>query len=190
MKNKVKQSPKDLLNKLGKLNYVQIFIIENNQILDSIYTVDVGQNVIVSKKLNKAFILPERKDGLIFGTKTMFFYSANNCVPLTLEDCNTIIEENKEFVYALTEKKGIAKTFALINKNPNDYMFFDENTTKCNVMKLKPCSIDTALLKSIIETRIVSDLIKTPTNMFEELKTPILVGICAVVFIAMLFTLT
>ena len=72
-------------------------------------------------------------------------------------------------------------------KSPDNLMKYDKNTKKLSAMKFEQTTIDNKLLKGLIDTKIVTDLIKSPENIFEQLKLPIIVGcICLTICVIML----
>jgi hypothetical protein len=66
---------------------------------------------------------------------------------------------------------------------------YDEKTRKIQPFNWRPTTIDSSLLNSLLDTQIITDVIKTPVNIFEALKIPIIVGsICAVIIVMLLTT--
>lgn len=166
----------DFFDKLGKTSTLDICIVNDNKIVDRLRQKDVGQNILVSKKLNRAFIIPDRSDGLHYGFSTMFFYDSENSTPLVKEDKRLIDEQNEVYCYGIFDDNKIKRVYNRIIKTPENLTKYDKKTQKSAPMQFKQTTIDNKLLKALIDTKIVTDLIRTPENIFEQLKIPIIIG--------------
>lgn len=179
----------DLFDKLAKTSTLDICIVSDNKIIDRLRQKDTGQNILVSEKLNRAFIIPDRSDGLHYGFTTFFFYDAENSTPLIKADKKEIDNENNVYCYGVFDDNKIKRLYNRTVKTPDNLMKYDKNTKKCAPIEFKQTTIDNKLLKGIIDTKIITDLIKSPENIFEQLKIPLIVGCICLTIIAMLFTL-
>lgn len=179
----------DLFDKLAKTSTLDICIVSDNKIIDRLRVKDTGQNIVVSTKLNRAFIVPNRSDGLHFGFTTFFFYDAENSTPLIKADKSAIDNENNVYCYGVFSENKIERVVNRIIKTPDNLMKYDKNTKKLAPLEFKQTTIDNKLLKGIIDTKIVTDLIKSPENIFEQLKLPLIVGCICLTIIAMMFSL-
>ena len=176
----------DFFDRMGKTSTIEICIVSDNKILDRFRIKDCGQNIAISKKLNRAFIIPDRADGLHYGFSTIFFYDSENSTPLIKADKNEIDKTNEIYCYGINDENKIKRLYNRTIKTPEDLLKYDEKTRKITPAKFKQTTIDNKLLKGLIDTKIVTDLIKTPENIFEQLKLPIIVGcICLTVCVFM-----
>lgn len=177
----------DLFDKMGKTSTLEICIVNDNKIIDRFRLKDTGQNIAISKKLNRAFIIPDRSDGLHYGFSTIFFYDSENSTPLIKADKSAIDAENNIYCYGVFDDNKIKRAYYQMIKSPDNLMKYDKNTKKLSAMKFEQTTIDNKLLKGLIDTKIVTDLIKSPENIFEQLKLPIIVGcICLTICVIML----
>lgn len=179
----------DFFNKLAKTSTLDICIVSDNKIIDRLRQTDTGQNILVSHKLNRAFIIPDRSDGIHYGFSTIFFYDAENSTPLIKADKNAIDNENNVYCYGVFDDNKIKRLYNRVIKSPDNLMKYDKNTKKCAPLEFHQTTIDNKLLKGIIDTKIITDLIKSPENIFEQLKMPLIVGCICLTIIVMLFTI-
>lgn len=182
----------DIFNKLSKNSYLEIYIVSYNKIVDKIKVKDIGQKFVKSQKLNQAFILPDRSEGLQYGFKTIFFYDSGTSTPLTHleeEDKEEIDKQDAVYIFGVKSNNKIQRFKAILTKNPVHMVRYDEKTRKIQPFSWRPTTIDSSLLNSLLDTQIITDVIKTPVNIFEALKIPIIVGsVCAVIIVMLLTT--
>lgn len=172
----------DFFDKLGKTSTLDICIVNDNKIVDRLRVKDYGQNILISKKLNRAFIIPQREDGLHYGFSTIFFYDSENSTPLVKADKKLIDEQNEVYCYGIFDDNKIKREYNRLIKSPENLQRYDKNTKKSAPLQFKQTTIDNKLLKGLIDTKIVTDLIKSPENIFEQLKLPIIIAcICLTV---------
>ena len=157
--------------------------------VDHIKIKDIGQDWVQSKKLNRAFLVPDRDEGFSEGMKTMFFYDANSITPLTQEDRGEIDKQNIIYTFARYSENRIKRYKFYMNANPKQYPVYDEKTQKLIKVVLQPTTIDSALIDRIINTDVVTKFLKIPSTIWEDLKVPIIVACIALTVIVMLFTM-
>ena len=179
----------DIFDKLAKTATLDICIISDNKILDRLRVNDTGQNIVVSSKLNRAFIVPDRSEGLHYGFTTYFFYDSDNSTPLIKADKKLIDNENNIYCYGVFDDNKIKRTLYRTIKTPDNLQKYDKDTKKCAPVEFKQTTIDNKLLKGLIDTKIIEDLIKSPENIFEQLKIPLIVGCICLTIIAFMFSL-
>lgn len=182
-------SKTDLFDKLAKTSTIDICIVSDGKIIDRFQQKDYGQNILISKKLNRAFIVPDRSDGLHYGFSTIFFYDSENSTPLIKKDKDLIDGQNNVYCYGVFSENKIQRLYNRVIKSPEDLIRYDKNTKKIAPMEFTQTTIDNKLLKGLIDTKIVTDLIKSPENIFEQLKLPIIVGCICLTIIVMLITI-
>lgn len=179
----------DFFRKVTKNLYLDIYILASRRVVDHFKIKDIGQDWIKSTKLNRSYLVPDRTEGFSEGFKTMFFYDAASITPLTQEDMDEIDKQNVIYTFARFSENRIKRLKFYLKANPVHYQKFDERTQKIIPVVLKPTTMDSALLDKILNTEVVTNFLKIPTNIWEELKVPILVATAAIVLIVMLFTL-
>lgn len=180
---------KELIYQISGKSYIDVYLIAGNRIIDRLIEVDIGQRWLVSKKLNKAFILPDRSEGLTFDRKTIFFYGAETATPLTIEEETDIKSQNTDYLYGIDGNNRFIRFKNRMLKSPENLIKINEETRKVKPAKLIGTTIEPSVLKAVMYTKVVTDLLKSNENMFETLKIPIIIGIIAIVVIMMMFTL-
>lgn len=179
----------DFFDKLAKTSTLDICILSDNKILDRLRVKDTGQNIVISKRLNRAFIIPERSDGLHYGFTTMFFYDSDNATPLIKKDKDMIDKENNIYCYGINDDNKIKRLYYRTVKTPDNLNKYDKDTKKCAPAEFQQTTINNILLKGIIDTKIIEDLVKSPENIFEQLKTPIIIGFICLTLVAFMFSM-
>lgn len=180
---------KELIYQISGKSYIDVYLVAGNKIIDQIIEEDIGQRWLISKKLNKAFILPDRSEGLSFDRKTIFFYGAETATPLSIEEEEDIKTQNTAYLYGIDDNNRLIRFKNQMLKSPENLIKITEETRKVKPTKLLSTTIEPQVLKSIIDTKVVSDLLKSNESIFETLKTPIIIGIIAVVVIMLMFTI-
>lgn len=180
---------RDFFDKMGKKSTLEICIVSDNKILDRFRLEDTGQNIAVSKKLNRAFIIPDRSDGLHYGFSTIFFYDAENSTPLIPRDKRDIDATNEIYCYGIYDDNKIKRVYNRIIKTPDKLERYDKNTKKSQPLQFKQTTIDNKLLKGLIDTKIVTDLIRSPENIFETLKIPIIIACICLTMVVIVISL-
>lgn len=180
---------KELIYQISGKSYIDVYLVAGNKIIDQIIEEDIGQRWLISKKLNKAFILPDRSEGLSFDRKTIFFYGAETATPLSIEEEEDIKTQNTAYLYGIDDNNRLIRYKNKLLKTPESIVRTNEETKKVKPTKLLSTTIEPQVLKSIIDTKVVSDLLKSNESIFETLKTPIIIGIIAVVVIMLMFTI-
>jgi len=176
---KIKEFKLQLLNK----SYLEVYLISGNRIIDTIYEHDIGQRWLISKKTNRAFIIPDRTEGLLLGQKTIFFFSSENSTPLSIEHSEEIEQIDSAYIYGINSENKFLKLKNRLLKNPENLIKTNNKTQKIIPSKIVSTTIEPAILKSIINTKIIEDLLKPNENIWEQLKIPIIVGIIAITII-------
>jgi len=180
---------KELILQLKNKSYLEIYLISGNRIIDMIYEQDIGQRWLISKKTNRAFIIPDRTEGLLSGQKTIFFFSSENSTPLSIEHISEINKIDSSYIYGINSENKFLKLKNRLLKNPDNLIKTDSKTQKINPSKIVSTTIEPAILKSIINTKIIEDLLKPNTNIWEDLKIPIIIGIIAITVIGLTLTI-
>ena len=170
---------KEFTLKLFNNPYLEIYLISGNKIIDILYEKDIGQRWLISPKTNKAFILPDRSESLLYKNKSIFIYSNENATPLSLEDH---ISLQTNYTYELTTSNKFIKTKTQ-KINPN------LKTKKITKTELIGTTISPTVLKSIINTKIIEDLLKSNQSVWEALKIPLIMLIIAITIIVIIFTI-
>lgn len=179
----------DVFRKAIKNRFLDIYVLSSHMVIDHFKVRDIGQDWVKSEKLNRSFLIPDRSEGFTEGFKTMFFYDANNITPLTQEDKDDIDRQNTIYTFARFSENRIERFNFLLTKHPRNYQKFDEKTQKMTTVTLQPTTIDSALADRILNTNVVTEFLKIPTSMWEELKIPIIAACGALVIITMLLTM-
>lgn len=148
--------------KLLSRSYIEIVIISGNIVISRIFEKEKGQKWIVIPSLNAGLILPDRNEGLKSGSKVVYHYTLDKSTPLSLlaKSDKTLY---KDIIYSLDKDDSLRKTMIL----PEEVSFQSTN-------------INPEILKSIIDTKVVADLLKPIESMWEALKMPLIVG--AIIF--------
>lgn len=148
----------EMLTKLLSRSYIEVVVISGNIVVTRIFEKEKGQKWITSKTLNAGFILPDRNEGLKSNNKVVYHYTLDKSTPLS-----TIAKTDKglykDLIYTLDKDNALKKSFIL----PDEISFESTN-------------INPEILKSIIDTKVVSDLLKPIESMWEALKLPIIIG--------------
>ena len=180
---------KQLKHHLSNKSYLEVYLISGNRIIDILYEADIGQRWLISRKTNKAFIIPDRSEGLLYKQKTIFFYSNENATPLALEDRLNISDIDTDYLYGINSENKFIRLKNRILKNPNNLTNPTKRTTKIKPVKITGTTIEPSILKSIINTKIVEDLLKPNESPWEQLKIPIIIGIIAITVIVLILTM-
>lgn len=180
---------KELIYQISGKIYIDVYIISGNRIIDRIIEEDKGQRWLFSKKMDKAFLVPDRSEGLIYGQKTIFFYSAETSTPLTIEEIEEIEMQDTDYIYGIDDNNRFIRFKNRIFKSPDNLIKVTPTTKKMKASKIVSTTIEPQVLKSIINTKIITELLKSPENVWETLKTPIIVGIIAITAIVIYYTM-
>jgi len=179
----------DYFRKRIKNHYLEIFVLSDNKVIDHFKISDLGQDWVRSEKMNRCFLIPDRSEGLSEGIKTMFFFDAHNISPLTKVDKKEMDDQNVIYTFDRNSDSKIKKFKFYMNANTKHYQRYNPDSRKIEPVYLKPTMIDSALVDKILNTEVVNKFLKIPSNMWEDLKIPIIVVCIAIVIITMLFTL-
>lgn len=169
--------------------YIEVYLISGNKIIDMIYEQDIGQRWLISRKTNKAFILPDRSESLSDGFKSIFFFSNENSTPLSIEDTEEIEHQDSDYIYGINSDNKFLKLKNRIQKTPKNLLKTDLKTKKISPSKIISTTIEPTVLKTIINTKIIEDLLKPNESPWESLKIPIIIAIIAITIIITLFTI-
>ena len=178
---------KQLIYQLCNSPYIEIYLISGNKIIDILHEKDTGQRWLISQKTNNAFILPDRSEGLLYKNKVIFIYSNESATPLSLEDRININIPKTEYLYELNNSNKFIKI-----KNPLQKSVTTKTnlkTKKLTQSTLQPTTISPTILKSIINTKIIEDLLKSNESIWEALKIPLIMLIIAITIIIIIFTI-
>jgi len=179
----------EIILKLFNKTYLEIYLISGNRIIDKLVEEDIGQRWLISKKTNKAFIIPDRSEGLLQGQKTIFFYSAETATPLSIEHIEEIDRLDENYIYGINSENKFLKYKNRILKNPENLIRTNGNTKKVNPSRIIPTTIEPSILKAIVNTKIIEELLKPNENMWEQLKIPLIIGIIAIALLGFILTM-
>jgi hypothetical protein len=161
----------EMLTKLLSRSYIEIVVISGNVVITRIFEKEKGQKWIVSDTLNAGFIIPDRNEGLNSGSKVVYHFTLDKSTPLTLLP-KSDKSLYKDIVYTLDKNSSLRKTMIL-----PEMISFDST------------NIHPEILKSIIDTKVVSDLLKPIESMWEALKLPLIIGSIIFGIIGMLYVI-
>lgn len=161
----------ETITKLLSRAYIEIIVISGNRVISRIFEKEKGQKWIVSKELNAGFILPDRSEGLQSNNKVVYHFTLDKSTPLT-----TLMKEDrklyKDIVYTLDKDDSLRKSMVLASE-----------------IDFESTNISPEILKSIIDTKVVSDLLKPVEGMWEALKLPIIIASIIFGIIGMLYVI-
>lgn len=180
---------KELKLQLTGKTYLEVYLISGNRIIDRLIEQDIGQRWLIAKKTNKAFIIPDRSEGLLEGQKTIFFYSSENATPLSIEHTSEINQLDENYIYGINSENKFLKLKNRILKHPDNLLKTTSSTKKVKPSKIIPTTIEPVILKSIVNAKIIEDLLRPNENIWEQLKIPIIIGIIAITLIGFMFTI-
>jgi len=122
--------------------YLEVYLISGNRIIDILYERDIGQRWLISKQTNKAFIIPDRLEGLLYKQKTIFFYSYENATPLTFQDIDEISKTNNDYLYGINSENKFLMLKNRLLKNPDNLIPVTTKTKKVKPLKIIGTTID------------------------------------------------
>lgn len=169
---------KETILKIKNKPYIEVVLTSANNISKRYHIEDIGYRWLVDEKLGLAFVLPDtRITGIRDGRKTTLFYSVENALPLTLQYGEDI---TKEKIYWLNEKNQLIPQTITTDDLKSKKVIKPNN--------LIPAVIDSRVLASLINQKVVTDLLKPSQSKWEALKLPLVVaGIAAcIIGIAMI----
>lgn len=161
----------ETITKLFSRAYIEVIVISGNRIITRIFEKERGQKWIISKSLNVGFILPDRSEGLQSNNKVVYHFTLDKSTPLTTLS-KTDRNMYKDIVYSLDKDDSLRKTMILAEE-----------------VEFESTNISPEILKSIIDTKVVSDLLKPIESMWEALKLPITIGAILLGIIGMLYVI-
>lgn len=178
----------EIIYQMKGKSYIEVFLISGNHIIDRVYSEDIGQRWLISKKTNKAFLLPDRSEALHIGKKSLFFYSADNALPLAFGDIADINEQDSEYIYGIDAENKLIRMKNRIFKSP-DKLINPAGTDiqKIKPSKIQPTTIDSTALQSVMNNKVIADLLKPTESPFEALKMPLLALIGVIGIIALIY---
>lgn len=178
----------ELITRIKGEAYIDVYLVSSGKIIDHLITTDRGQLWLYSKKLDKAFILPDRSEGLSFNRKTIFFYGAETSTPLTIEEQSEIEHQDEEYMYGIDSQNRLVRAYTRLIKSPDNVMNISSKTRKIKPASIKGTTIEPETLRGLINAKVVDDLLKPVENKWEQLKMPIIIGILAIAGIVFFYT--
>ena len=170
-------SSKEFLLKLKNKPYIEVILTSANNVSKKYHIEDIGYRWLLDDSLGVAFILPDtRIEGLKEKRKTTLFYSIENALPLKQIKFN---EEDKEFIYHLTDKNQI------VAENLTEEQLKPTKYKSVKPVKFIPAVIDSRVLASLINQKVVTDLLRPSISKWEALKLPLIVAAIAACIIGL-----
>lgn len=162
---------KEFILKLKNKPYIEVVLLSSNNVSKKYHIEDVGYRWLLDDALGIAFILPDTKTtGLKDHRKTTLFYSVENALPLKDVD----FDDERDYIFYLTDKNQIIP-IELTEEHLKPSKYKSIKPTKFN-----PAVIDSRVLASLVNQKVVTDLLKPSTSKWEALKLPLVVaGIAA-----------
>lgn len=153
--------------KIKNKPYIEIILISANNITKRYYLEDLGYRWFIDDRLGLAFILPDTKNtGIRDGRKTVLYYAIENALPLS-----SVETEENEKIYYLNEKNQVI---------PHDITKEELLSKKAiKPLNLIPAVIDSRVLASLINQKVVTDLLRPSVSKWEALKLPLVVAAIA-----------
>jgi hypothetical protein len=148
----------ELITKTFSRSYLEIVVISGNIVINRTFEKERGQKWIVIPALNAGFILPDRNEGLKSNSKVVYHFTLDKSTPLSTL-AKTDKDLYKDIIYTLDKDNSLRKTMILAEQ-----------------VKFQSTNIDPEILKSIIDTKVVTELLKPTISMWESLKYPLIIG--------------
>lgn len=159
-------SLKETILKIKGKPYIELCLISGTSILKKYHIPDIGARWFLDEKLGMAFLIPDTvTEGLKDRRKTIIYYKPENAVPLVLASDFT---EN-EYIYTITEKNQLKSLIYTHTETVSA-------TKKVNSCKYIPVVIDSRVLASLVNAKVVTDLLKPSVSKWEALKLPLMIA--------------
>lgn len=163
---------KELFFKLKGKPYIEISLTSGNMVIRKYFCKDIGARWFVDEATGYAFLIPDtNSEGIRDFRKTVFFYKVENAVPLVFSET-----ENSDVCFTLDAKNRLKLT--KLEEQPRA-------SKKLTALKVVPAVIDSRVLASLINAKVVTDLLKPSHSKWEELKYPLMIAAVAACIIGL-----
>lgn len=193
----------EFMYKLIGKPYIEVCILLDGRVSSKFYRENDGKKFVYFKELDLAFVVPSMKDDLEIekklskenieiqkslyksaikdGLKTTIYYNPDMATALSITDMKIIAEQDLNLIYTMNHENKLTKFIYRISKSTDEYINtknLKTGITKiCNPLSFVPVAIDAKSLGRMINTKHHDDIMSVPSNIFEHLAKPILVGV-------------